>query len=85
MATMARELASVFRVLETLQRGSGGDTLTVADHVADLREVVRSQASDARPAVVGFSWGATLALAFAAAHPDLVGPLVLICPAAIPV
>lgn len=78
MAAVARELADSFRVLEPFQRPSGAAPLTVADHVADLYELVTSRAADMRPALVGSSWGAMLALAFAAAHPDLAGPLVLI-------
>jgi pimeloyl-ACP methyl ester carboxylesterase len=78
MAPVARALADRFRVLEPFQRSSGPEPLTVARHVADLRELVESLGEDARPALVGSSWGAMLALAFAAAHPDLAGPLALI-------
>ncbi len=78
MAPVARALADAFRVYEPFQRGSGGVPLRVADHVADLRELVESLGAGARPALIGSSWGAMLALAFAAAHPDLPGPLVLI-------
>ena len=78
MAPVARGLAEGFRVLEPFQRGSGGEPLTVARHVADLRDLVESLPPEPRPALVGSSWGAMLALAFAAAHPDLAGPLVLI-------
>lgn len=76
-APIARELAGNFTVLEPWQRGSGGQALTVAGHVADLHEVVLACGQD-RPAVVGESWGAMLALAYAAEHPDSVGPLVLV-------
>ena len=69
MASVARGLAGSFRVLEPLQRGSGGETLTVARHVADLHELVESRCGDESPALVGHSWGAMLALAYAAAHP----------------
>lgn len=78
MAPVARGLADSFRVLEPLQRGSGAEPLRVADHVGDLAELVESRCAGARPALVGSSWGAMLALAFAAAHPGLAGPLVLI-------
>lgn len=74
MAPVARELGDSFRVLEPFQRGSSA---SVAGHVADLHEVVVSR-SGGTPAVVGHSWGAMLALAYAAAHPGFVGPLVLI-------
>jgi pimeloyl-ACP methyl ester carboxylesterase len=72
---LARGLADGFRVLEPFQRRSGGEPLTVARHVEDLRELVESRPEE-RPAIVGHSWGAMLALAFAAAHPELAGPLV---------
>lgn len=78
MAPVARGLADRFRVLEPLQRGSSSEPLTVARHVADLDEVVASRCGGTRPALVGHSWGAMLALAYAAAHPDRAGPLVLV-------
>lgn len=78
MAPAARQLADSFRVLEPLQRRREDEPLTVARHVADLNGVVKSCAGPTRPALVGHSWGAMLALAYAAAHPDTVGALVLI-------
>jgi pimeloyl-ACP methyl ester carboxylesterase len=78
MEPVARGLADSFRVLEPYQRGSGIEPLTVARHVADLHELVRSQCGDEHPALVGSSWGAMLALAYAADHPGEAGPLVLI-------
>ncbi|MBI4337761.1 MAG: alpha/beta hydrolase [Chloroflexi bacterium] len=78
MAPVARGLADSFRVLEPMQRGSGDGPLTVARHVEDLHELVKSQCEGARPALVGHSWGAMLALAYAAAHPDSLASLVLI-------
>ena len=78
MAAVARGLADSFRVLEPFQRGSGAAPLRVADHVEDLRELVEARCGGVRPALVGSSWGAMLALAFAAAHPGRTGPLALI-------
>jgi pimeloyl-ACP methyl ester carboxylesterase len=78
LAPLAQALAGSFRVLEPLQRGSGRRPLTVARHVADLEAVVRAHCEGARPAIVGHSWGAMLALAHAAAHPASVRGLVLI-------
>ncbi|MCU0282094.1 MAG: alpha/beta hydrolase [Acidimicrobiia bacterium] len=72
MALLARALPG-FRVLEPLQRRSGGAPLTVAGHVADLASVLPPAA-----ALVGWSWGAMLALSFAAAHPGRVRSLALI-------
>jgi pimeloyl-ACP methyl ester carboxylesterase len=78
MGPVARGLADVFRVIEPFQRGSGSERLTVARHVADLHEVVAACSKDCRPALLGSSWGAMLALAYAAAHPTSTGPLVLV-------
>jgi pimeloyl-ACP methyl ester carboxylesterase len=77
VAELARGLADIFPVLEPHQRPSEGAPLTVARHVEDLRDLIIARGLD-RPALVGSSWGAMLALAFAAAHPDLAGPLVLV-------
>lgn len=69
-------------MLEPYQRSSreaGGQRLSVARHIADLHEVVNQAANaGSRPALVGHSWGAMLALAYAAAHPVPALPLVLI-------
>jgi pimeloyl-ACP methyl ester carboxylesterase len=78
MAPVARGLADRFRVLEPFQRGSGPAPLTVARHVQDLHEMLQPHGAGARPALVGSSWGAMLALAYAAQHPDRAGPLVLV-------
>ena len=78
MAPVARALADEMVVLEPLQRPSGGEPLTVARHIADLDEVVRSLGDGARPALVGSSWGGMLALAYAAAHPDAARALVVV-------
>ena len=76
MAPIARGIADLFRVIEPFQSAVSA---TVADHVADLHEVVESYAGDTAPAFVGHSWGAMLALAYAAAHPSSAGPIVLVC------
>ncbi len=78
MAPVARGLADRFRVLEPWQRGCGAEPLTVARHVEDLHELVTSRCAGVRPALVGSSWGAMLALAYAAEHPEAAGRLVLI-------
>ena len=78
LAPVARGLAESCRVLEPFQRPSGPEPLTVARHVADLHQLLESLSPDARPALVGHSWGAMLALAYAAAHPESPSSLVLI-------
>jgi len=78
IAPVARGLADGFRVLEPLQRAAGVEPLTVATHVADLHEVILDRWEDGPPALVGSSWGAMLALAYAAEHPDRAGPIALI-------
>ena len=78
MAPVARELAGSFRVLEPFQRRSGDEPLTVARHVADLHELIELRCGAERPTLVGHSWGAMLALAYAAAHPGRATSCVLI-------
>ena len=78
LAPLARGLADTFRVSEPFQRGSGAEALTVARHIADLHELVEASGAGPRPALVGHSWGAMLALAYAAVHPEAAGALVLI-------
>jgi pimeloyl-ACP methyl ester carboxylesterase len=77
-APLAFGLSDSFRVLEPWQRGSGTRPLTVASHIGDLQGLISARCAGTRPALVGESWGAMLALAYAAACPESVGPLVLI-------
>lgn len=51
--------------------------------VRDLEAVVESTGAD-RVTLLGFSWGAPVALAFAVAHPDRVDRLVFLSPGAVP-
>ncbi len=78
MAPVARRLAARFRVFEPWQRDRDTAPLTVARHVADLHEVLADCCPGETPALVGESWGAMLVLAYGAARPTTVGPLVLI-------
>ena len=74
MAPVARGLSDRWFVLEPLQRRSGDGPLTVRTHVEDLHSIL----PDEPVPLVGSSWGAMLALAYAAEHPDRVSKLVLI-------
>lgn len=78
VAPIARGLADSFRAIEPWQRGSGEEPLTVDRHVQDLFELIGVCDEGKRPALVGWSWGAMLALAFAAAHPEYAGPIALV-------
>lgn len=78
LASLARRLAERYTVLEPLQRRSGGAALTVARHVDDLEQLLAERCGDTRPIVLGHSWGAMLALAHGAAHPQRAAALVLV-------
>jgi pimeloyl-ACP methyl ester carboxylesterase len=78
MEPVASELAGSHRVLEPLQRSSGGEPLTVACHVEDLHELLTARSADESPVLVGHSWGAMLALAYAAEHGDIPKAIALI-------
>ena len=78
-ADLSLGLSDTFRIVEPWQRESEECTpLTVAGHVADLHQVVLNVCDDRPPALVGESWGAMLALAYAADYPANAGPIVLI-------
>ena len=78
VAAVALGLSDLFAVIEPWQRGSGEERLTVARHVEDLHSVIMGLNSTSPPAVVGHSWGAMLALCYAAKHPKNAGPIVLV-------
>jgi len=73
VADLAAALGTWFVVHEPLQRWSGIGRLTVARHVDDLVEVFPPGAM-----IVGSSWGAMLALSFAARHPSLPHAIALV-------
>jgi pimeloyl-ACP methyl ester carboxylesterase len=72
-AGLARGLSQYFHVIEPMQRRSGGPVLTVNQHAADLAGVCPSKS-----VIVGWSWGAMLALSFAARYPEKAAALVLV-------
>ena len=78
MKPVAEALSGSFRVLEPFQRGNGDEPLTVSRHVRDLQDVIKAYCGDEKPLLVGHSWGAMLALAWAAEHPGTAKGLVLV-------
>jgi pimeloyl-ACP methyl ester carboxylesterase len=78
MAPVARGLADAYRIYEPFQRKSASEPLTVARHIEDLHEVIARYTPGRRPALLGASWGAMLALAYAAAHPGAPASLILV-------
>jgi pimeloyl-ACP methyl ester carboxylesterase len=78
VAPVAKGISGPFHAVEPWQRGSGESPLTVALHIADLHELAVDLAADSPVAMVGHSWGAMLALCFAAKHPGKAGPIVLV-------
>jgi pimeloyl-ACP methyl ester carboxylesterase len=72
MALVARELAPLAGVLEPLQTKA-----TIAGQVRELYQVLK-ESGDPPVVLVGWSWGAWLAIIFTARHPSLVGKLILI-------
>lgn len=78
VAAVADGISGSFHAVEPWQRGSGSEPLTVARHVADLHALARDLGGDSPVALLGHSWGAMLALCFAAAHPETAGPVVLV-------
>ncbi|MEQ8766748.1 MAG: alpha/beta hydrolase [Planctomycetota bacterium] len=75
---LATALEDEYRAYEFWQRHSGEVPLTVARHVQDLSTILDRELPFERPIVLGHSWGAMLALAFAASHPSRCHSLILI-------
>ena len=75
---LARGLSNDFRVLEPWQRTSGDVPLSVAVHVEDLYRLICSRCPAERPVLVGESWGAMLALAYAAEYSETINGIVLV-------
>jgi pimeloyl-ACP methyl ester carboxylesterase len=78
MASLARSLCSRFRILEPLQRAGGDVPLTVDRHVADLHDVLRDPLKEGLVRLAGHSWGAMLALTYAARYPSEIDRVILI-------
>jgi len=75
---LAQGLSRDFQVIEPWQRPSGEIPLTVAVHIEDLHSLIRSRCKGEKPALVGSSWGAMLALAYAAEHSEAINGIALV-------
>jgi len=78
MAPIARELGDSFRVIEPFQRRSESEPLSVQRHIDDLHDVISEYCGEERPAIIGHSWGAMLALAYASQHQDAPQCIILV-------
>jgi proline iminopeptidase len=77
-------LAASFRLVYYDQRGRGRsaagvrpEDVTIASEIEDLDEIRRASGLE-RTAVLGHSWGCTLALEYAVRHPERVSHLILL-------
>lgn len=84
---MAKETGKFYHVILTEQRGTGksipnpfdSTTLNMKTAVDDIKSVLKNQKLK-QAIIVGHSWGATLAMAFASQYPEMVKSLILVCP-----
>jgi pimeloyl-ACP methyl ester carboxylesterase len=74
---LAKGLSDEFSVVAPRQRRSGDQPLSVSSHIEDLKTFI-DQKYSSQPALIGESWGAMLALAFASRYPASVSCVALI-------
>jgi proline iminopeptidase len=87
LAEMARETGKFFHVILTEQRGTGksipipfdSTTLNMQTAVDDIKLVLENQKLK-QVSILGHSWGAMLAIAFASQYPKMVKSLILVGP-----
>ena len=75
---IAKGLENDFRVLEPWQRRSGQVSLTVSQHVEDLHQLILTRCENDTPSLIGSSWGAMLALAYAQKYSAYIKSLILV-------
>ncbi|MBU6430161.1 MAG: alpha/beta hydrolase [Cyanobacteria bacterium REEB65] len=82
MSALCKALGSRALIVDYHQRGTrrspSAGPFRIADHVRDLDCIVREYGKGFRPILVGHSWGAVLALSYAAAHSDRLAKTILI-------
>lgn len=87
MRALAEPLGARFRCVLPDQRGTGGSVLGAmdaamlhVDRLVDDIEALRLAIGEERLRLVGWSWGATLALLYSAAYPERVERLAMVAP-----
>jgi pimeloyl-ACP methyl ester carboxylesterase len=75
---VALELSDTFKTASPWQRRRGDSPLTVDIHVQDLKDLIEWKCANGKPALVGESWGAMLALAFACKYPAGISSIALV-------
>jgi pimeloyl-ACP methyl ester carboxylesterase len=79
LSPLAKQIVEYTSVAEPLQRRSSDDNpLSVAQHVIDLDNIINALCENEKPVIIGHSWGAMLALAYAAKFPEKIAALLLI-------
>lgn len=82
MSSLGGLLENDFQVIDYAQRGtfenpSDLEQITIENHVDDIKYVVQSSETE-RTVLLGHSWGAALALLFAAKYPGLVDKVIVL-------
>jgi len=78
MGGLATELSRDFYVIEPWQRVTGSIPVNVDQHIQDLHELINEHCKTDNPILVGHSWGAMLALAYAAEYPETIKAIALV-------
>lgn len=79
MKIIAENIQDDFRVVEPKQRTESSNEITVKHHIEDLKEIVERFTNDNnKPSLLGHSWGAMLALCYAAEYSDTISSVVIV-------
>ena len=86
MHTLGDQLPKHHQVTYFAQRGSLANPkpyteLTLDAHMKDIDDIVLGLPNEQKLCLMGHSWGANLALLYAALHPDKIHKVVIFCPA----
>lgn len=75
---VAEKISEYSEVIEPFQRVDENTPITVKTHINDLKELIENKTSPKKPVIIGHSWGAMLALAFACEHQNIIESLILV-------